>query len=275
MIGFKTGKLTVIELSHKDKQTYWKAKCECGNIRIISTGELNRNRSSIKSCGCYRPTYDLTGQTFHNLTVIGKDESKKYAFLCKCSCGIERSIAGDSLKRNLTKSCGCIQKVGSVLHINNLRNKLLKNIEISQSGCWEWKGKFRDNGYGVFTVFKKKIQSCHRASWLIHNGEIPKGLYVCHKCDNKKCCNPDHLYLGTALQNTKDAIERGLFPNGPNKKKGKVGSKNIKAKLNENDVLDIKKLIVNNEKTRDIAERYNVSKSTILSIRKGKTWTHL
>lgn len=74
--------------------------------------------------------------------------------------------------------------------------------------CWLWTASTRGSGYGCFR-FNGRTESANRVSWIIHNGEIPDGLLVLHKCDVPSCVNPDHLYLGDFSQNMKDAWERG------------------------------------------------------------------
>jgi len=81
--------------------------------------------------------------------------------------------------------------------------------KINDNGCWEKIGVNGD-GYGAFKINGIPIRA-HRKSWQVFNGDIPKGLYVCHKCNNKRCLNPEHLYLGTHQQNTKDAYRDGLM----------------------------------------------------------------
>lgn len=82
--------------------------------------------------------------------------------------------------------------------------------------CWEWKGGKNKNGYGALKVgsrtdgSRRTIES-HRLSFMYFHGEIPKGMCVLHKCDNRKCVNPNHLYVGTKKQNTLDAVSRGRF----------------------------------------------------------------
>lgn len=75
--------------------------------------------------------------------------------------------------------------------------------------CWVWTASLRGKtGYGVFKLNRKVIDA-HRLSYQLHYGEIPKGLYVCHTCDNRKCVNPEHLFLGSAKDNWQDGFNKG------------------------------------------------------------------
>ena len=82
------------------------------------------------------------------------------------------------------------------------------------TGCWNWAGfSYNESGYGGIrsdTPPYKKVRA-HRVSWELHNGPIPDGVDVLHRCDNPKCVNPDHLYLGSQADNMRDMIERGLW----------------------------------------------------------------
>lgn len=76
------------------------------------------------------------------------------------------------------------------------------------SGCWLWEGaSFGKRGYGLYSK-----TGAHRYSWRIHFGDIPKGMYVCHRCDVKLCVRPDHLFLGTAMDNAKDMVAKNRSP---------------------------------------------------------------
>ncbi len=91
----------------------------------------------------------------------------------------------------------------------------------SENGCWEWKGQRNYDKYGKVTI--KDLSDTwttalvHRLSWCIHNGPIPDGIFVCHKCDNRPCCNPGHLFLGTNMDNMRDMYLKGRLVSGRRK----------------------------------------------------------
>lgn len=78
------------------------------------------------------------------------------------------------------------------------------------SGCWEWRASvFKQTGYGQFVVGVGKRETAHRMAWTLANGPIPEGQWVLHKCDNRLCCNPEHLFLGDAAANNRDMATKG------------------------------------------------------------------
>ena len=89
---------------------------------------------------------------------------------------------------------------------------------VTESGCRIWTGSIKGNGYGQM----RDKRYVHRATWELVNGPIPNGLQVCHKCDVRLCCNDAHLFLGTQLDNMRDANRKGRV-NSPEQRKRQHG----------------------------------------------------
>ena len=129
--------------------------------------------------------------------------------------------------------------------------------------CWEWLAYYNFCGYGQFFIAKGQKISAHRFSWEFYNGPITNRLNVLHKCDNPLCCNPEHLFLGTTFDNSKDMVQKG---------RSARGSLQGNSKLSETDVVDIKRRIKAGESNSSIGQLYSVSPVTISGIRIGKNW---
>jgi hypothetical protein len=87
--------------------------------------------------------------------------------------------------------------------------RFLRHLVLSGE-CLEWTLARKENGYGSFRISRSLgCMHAHKAAWIIANGAVPHGLYVCHTCDNRVCCNPAHLWLGTAKQNQQDMAAKG------------------------------------------------------------------
>jgi len=133
--------------------------------------------------------------------------------------------------------------------------------------CWEWQGAVASNGYGnLKKSFSNNSINSHRISWELHKGKIPKELHVLHKCDNKLCVNPNHLYLGTNKDNMRDKAERNF---------NIKGEKNHSAKYTNKDILKIRGLYKNGVKQIDIAKIFNTKQGAISDIVNRKVWKHI
>jgi len=150
--------------------------------------------------------------------------------------------------------------------------RILKNIAIdAETDCWIWT-KATKNGYGRLIIGSRsdgtrKVVSAHRFSYETFIGVITSGLHVCHICDNRKCVNPDHLFLGTQQQNNADRDLKG-------RNVVRYGEKNSKTKIPDSELNNIKLLYKNGASSREIAKLYNCNKSTVLDIVNGKSRTN-
>jgi HNH endonuclease len=127
------------------------------------------------------------------------------------------------------------------------------------NGCWLWTAFLTCKGYGQFKINGKLLQA-HRASWILHYGEIPDSLQVLHSCDNRNCVNPNHLFLGTDADNKADAVAKGRYASG---------ERNSGAKLTEEQVAEIRMSTLSQ---RELAQLYDVNISTIQGIKVNRSW---
>lgn len=165
--------------------------------------------------------------------------------------------------------------------VTPLKERLLNKIE-RVGECWIFTGTIGSSGYGNIGITRSQNIGAHRASWLVHFGEIPCGQMVCHTCDNKRCVNPDHLFLGTQSENMQDMIAKKRHCHGErhtSKTRPETvarGTRLPQCKLTEDDVRAIRHLFATNRtRHEDIANQFNVSRGSISMIINRKTWTHI
>lgn len=150
---------------------------------------------------------------------------------------------------------------------DSVKQRFLAKIEKQPSGCWQWTASTAKGGYGQFNVGGKNWKA-HRLSWILHGGADPEGLCVCHKCDNPRCVNPDHMFLGTHLDNVRDKISKGRCGHT-----GARGALNGAVKVRDVPVEQIKQLKAEGKTVREIGPMFGLSKSTISNIINGKHWS--
>jgi hypothetical protein len=202
---------------------------------------------------------DISGLTFGEWTVI-KDSGKRSVhreiiWICQCSCGTIREIRKKILNNEKKpRSCGCSRPKRS-------RKIFDSNFEKTE-GCWEWKGNINTGGYG-------KIGTnglAHRRSYKYFIGQIPKDRQVCHSCDNRKCVNPAHFFLGSIGDNMRDRTA---------KNRQAKGSRIANSILNENLVFDIRRDRLSGMAYREICDKFKISWSSVRDICKNRQWQHV
>jgi hypothetical protein len=136
-------------------------------------------------------------------------------------------------------------------------------------GCWGWVGRTM-RGYGVVSIMNRRHKA-HRLSWMLEHGEIPRGLEVCHHCDNPSCCNPAHLFTGTHAENMADMARKGRAGMTTHPESRPRGSRNGISKLSEADAQAISASSVDPDV---LAAEFEVHRTTINRIRSGRAWVH-
>jgi len=152
-------------------------------------------------------------------------------------------------------------------------------IDASGWECLEFTGRIRWGGYGYFGA-NGRYQYAHRHAWELLFGPIPKGLLVCHECDNRACVNPGHLYLDTQKGNLADMYARGRGPTGERSGPAQwrflyTGEANGRAKLTEAQVKEIRAACAAGERQCDVAARYGVGQTAISDIVRRRKWRHV
>jgi hypothetical protein len=193
--------------------------------------------------------WTVTGEPFKKFNSI--------YYLCICECGHEKEVSASNLTGGFSKMCKLCSYQSRKK--KSVKVRFLSKIKKTK-GCWLWTGFRTPTGYGQLGINKRPTLA-HRISWTIFKGEIPNGMYVCHRCDVRFCVNPHHLFLGTAKDNTQDAFRKGRLVNPP-----------IQRKLSDGDVLAIRS---SDEKSIVLAEKFNVSIDQIKRIKNYTSWSKL
>lgn len=138
------------------------------------------------------------------------------------------------------------------------------------TGCWLWAGTVNRKGYGI-ARHDGKPRLAHRVAYAQHHGPIPAGMFVCHRCDQPCCVNPDHLYAGTPKQNTADMFRRNRVQRKgkkrPNATRGWTYDKPPQ-KITDEQVVDIDQM--KGRPMREVAEIYGISETLVWGIWRGR-----
>jgi hypothetical protein len=153
-------------------------------------------------------------------------------------------------------------------HINVIPviDRLKAKTIFSEDGCWLWTGHLGHNGYGQIAAYGKRMR-VHRVSYELHKGRVPEGSMVLHHCDVRNCWNPDHLFIGSAAENTDDMMAKDRHIPRPS-----PGSANGNAILTDDTVRAIR---ADTRRIIDIAADYGIHFTTVSDIRRRKSWRHV
>ncbi len=143
------------------------------------------------------------------------------------------------------------------------RRRFYESFEVNpETLCWEWKRFITSNGYGCITIGEKGKKRAHRYSYELFYGPIPDGLSVLHRCDNKICCNIEHLFTGTGKDNMQDCVKKGRHA-------GQTGAN--RAKITDAMAMNIRIMYARGQHSMSVlATIYGVQQNTLASIVKGE-----
>jgi len=145
-----------------------------------------------------------------------------------------------------------------------LRDRFDGLLVKQDNGCIEWNYSVDNNGYGR-VYYKGKVIRGHRFAWQKEHGDIPNAMCILHKCDNPRCVNIDHLFMGTMKDNTQDMLSK-------HREYRVYGEATTSAKLKNNDIFYIR----GSDKTsKDLAKELGVTPNTITKIKRRDIWKHL
>ena len=188
----------------------------------------------------------------HDITRFAQLELS-FPILCKCGCGQEvpppkfpswqrQYISGHQPAANRPVAERFWEKVDK------------RDLD----DCWEWQGGIDTRGYGVLKERSYKLIRAHRLAWILTHGEITDDLWVLHKCDNRKCCNPNHLFLGTCQDNHDDMVQ---------KSRQLIGEKHPQAKFSSEQVAEIRRrYAAGGILQRELATEYGTTEKYVHSL---------
>lgn len=148
------------------------------------------------------------------------------------------------------------------------RRRLWAGVSIKgENECWEWTGVIIKDGYGQFH-HKGANLLAHRVIFAVTHGRCDGPARICHTCDNPPCCNPNHLWSGTQKENTQDMINKG-------RRVSSAGEMNPNAKLNTNQVIEIRNQHKAGASNKDLAAKYGIGLNTLYEIITRRSWRHV
>jgi hypothetical protein len=180
---------------------------------------------------------------------------------------------GESFRKHQSGTRFCSRRCSSLFREEERRRdaeqRFWRNIDRrGLDECWPWLAG-TTSGYGQIRFRKEKL-GAHVLSYRLAHGTVPLGKMVLHRCGNRICCNPNHLYAGTYAQNTNDAVGHGTHKCGFG-----LGDQHKSARLRAVDIPAIRKALTKGESQRSVAAKFGVAQQTISHVAHGRTWKHV
>lgn len=262
MTGMKVGRLTVLRATEAvNGRAVWVCACACGSEKSVTGKHLRSGQ--VVSCGCKKKEQRVTDADqaarrkayAKENTEAARQSNRKYRAKNLDSLR-EKTRVQQSEYRKANAALGILESIRSV-------DDFWSRVDVGEdSSCWNWLGAKADRGYGFYAPMPGVLLRAHRVAYALNNGGIDDELFVCHKCDNPSCCNPNHLFLGTPKDNMGDMISKG-------RKVVQRGEQNHYSKLKAQQVVQI---FVDPRTNKEIAEDYGISRSLASMIRRRSLW---
>ena len=192
-------------------------------------------------------------------------------------CGNSFETSTQPARRYCSRACANRSRVTTTDYVA----RFWTNVDRS-SQCWEWRSSKDLDGYGLYHLPNphRKVRA-HRFAYELTHGTIPRGLMVCHTCDNRACVRPDHLFLGTAADNAADMVRKGRSLRGDDAPahrfaaKRPRGERHPHAKLTADKVREMRALYAAGVPYSELAARYGITHRTAVTAVQGINWKHV
>ena len=175
-----------------------------------------------------------------------------------------QSLLGSEVQPELQRNRSLLEETVGL--VEGRRKLLLEKIKLSDSGCWEWTGSLNYSGYGIISNHIGKKLRVHRLIYSIMHGLAENSAAICHHCDNRKCCNPSHLFKGIQSDNMKDMMRKG---------RNRFGDNCPWAVLKEIDIVEIRSRRSSGESLKSLSADFGIGVPMVSQIANRLRWKHV